>query len=514
MGPCEGEESQSTLRARLGRLRSALVDLADAVEEGAAWQVTDREVLDAIPELARSRALLESVHLRLVREVDQRGVAEASPVATSPEGFLRTACLVGPSQARRDVAAARALAPGEPLAPFAGALAEGRCTRAHVDTAVRCLDRIPQHVLDREGAGEKVAAYLLLATSDASPLDLERACRHLLATLAPERADAFDAESVNRRFLDLATDATGMTVGRFQLDPVTGAALRAALNRWSGPDPTGEAGDGPRRASVPGRGECADGCLPGADGERDRRQPRQRRADALAHLVETALGVAHPRRGERPRVVVHVTPEQLADHRHRASAGPVGLAEVEGGDPIPPWATRRLACDAVLQRIVDSPSAGPLDVGQEERLATLTQRRALAGRDQGCVIPGCGAAPAICDAHHVVHWADGGPTDLANLLLLCPGHHTAVHAGTWAVAIDEAQQVTVTPPRWVDPQRRPRPAWRQRASRLWRDTAPPDRPPNEPDRGTSGDVVDDDDMFGVHEHTWPAGVREATATRT
>jgi hypothetical protein len=34
-----------------------------------------------------------------------------------------------------------------------------------------------------------------------------------------------------------------------------------------------------------------------------------------------------------------------------------------------------------------------------------------------------------CDAHHVVHWADGGPTSLSNLVLLCRPHHRAVHQG-------------------------------------------------------------------------------------
>lgn len=347
------------------------------------------------------------------------------------------------------MAAARATAPGEVLAPFQALLGEGRCTRAHVDAAVRVLDQIPAAVLTRDGAGQEIADYLLLAAQEAGPFDLQRAGRHLLAALAPDPSDRQDSQAVQRRYLDLATDATGMLVGRLQLDPVAGAALRTALQRWSGPES-------------------------GGDGDPDTRQSRQRRADALSHLVETALAVEQPRRGERPRVVVHVTPEQLVDARHRSGRGApggaaaVGMAAVEGGEPIPTWAARRLACDAVLQRLVNSPTEGPLEVGRAQRLATITQRRVLAARDDGCVVPGCDAVPDICDAHHVVHWADGGRTDLHNLLLLCPGHHTAVHAGTWAVEIDASQQVTATPPRWVDPLRRPRPAWRQRAQRARR----------------------------------------------
>lgn len=463
MGDGSDSGASSVLLSAVEDAAAVVARLQALVAEDVAWRSTDREVLSAVGDVARLRSALDAVHLGLVRQVLSRGVAEASPVATSPEGFLRTACLSGPTQARRDVEAARATAPGAVLEPFAGLLAAGRCTREHVDRAVRVMDLVPVAVRERPGAGEQIVDYMLLAASEAAPMDMARAGRHLLAVLADDPDDRVDRQSHQRRFLDIATDDTGMVVGRFQLDPVAGASFRTALQRWSGPES-------------------------GADGERDARQPRQRRADALSALVETALGVEHPRRGERPRVVVHVSPDQLLEAQDRLGA--TGMAEVEGGGPLPRWAARRLACDAVLQRIVVSPTEGPVEVGRSERLATVTQRRALAARDGGCVVPGCGAPPDICDAHHVVHWADGGATDLVNMCLLCPAHHTAVHAGTWAVSIDGQQQVVVTPPRWVDPLRRPRPAWYQRARRLREDIraglpAPP--PDGEVTAVTSGD---------------------------
>lgn len=259
-----------------------------------------------------------------------------------------------------------------------------------------------------------------------------------------------------------------MTVGRFQLDPVAGASLRELLLRWSGPRPAGEASSTPD--ATPGD-PALWGCESKGPGEPDRRQARQRRADALTHVVQVALGVEGPNRGERPRVVVHVTPEQLLAAQAGGSDDDlpgVGLPEVEGAGPIPVWAARRLACDAVVQRLVSSPTEAPLELGRTQRLASLTQRRALAARDGGCVVPGCTAPPQVCDAHHVEHWADGGPTDVANMCLLCPAHHTAVHAGTWGVSVDDEGQVWVTPPPWVDRLRRPRPAWRQRAARTRR----------------------------------------------
>jgi hypothetical protein len=48
-------------------------------------------------------------------------------------------------------------------------------------------------------------------------------------------------------------------------------------------------------------------------------------------------------------------------------------------------------------------------------------------RDGGCTYPGCDAPPQWADGHHLVHWADFGPSDLSNAALLCGRHHTTVH---------------------------------------------------------------------------------------
>ena len=36
-------------------------------------------------------------------------------------------------------------------------------------------------------------------------------------------------------------------------------------------------------------------------------------------------------------------------------------------------------------------------------------------------------------AHHITHWADGGPTALGNLVLLCGHHHRLIHSGPWRI---------------------------------------------------------------------------------
>ena len=75
----------------------------------------------------------------------------------------------------------------------------------------------------------------------------------------------------------------------------------------------------------------------------------------------------------------------------------------------------------------------PLSVGRTARVATWAQRRALAARDKGCIIPGCGIPAEACQAHHVQDWAAGGASDLPNLALLCWAHHRQVDLGMWTI---------------------------------------------------------------------------------
>ncbi len=86
-----------------------------------------------------------------------------------------------------------------------------------------------------------------------------------------------------------------------------------------------------------------------------------------------------------------------------------------------------MACDAQIIPVVLGGDSEPLDLGRARRLFTRGQRLALTLRDKGCSYPGCSIPPTWCDAHHVTHWANGGPTDLSNAALLCPRHHTHVH---------------------------------------------------------------------------------------
>ena len=96
--------------------------------------------------------------------------------------------------------------------------------------------------------------------------------------------------------------------------------------------------------------------------------------------------------------------------------------------PIHPETARRLACDAVRTVVTVAPPADgsaptartvralPLSVGRATRTIPAHLRTALHLRDQGCRFPGCDRPPAWTDGHHIIHWPDGGPTELDNLV--------------------------------------------------------------------------------------------------
>ncbi|MGH9064792.1 MAG: HNH endonuclease signature motif containing protein [Acidimicrobiales bacterium] len=71
--------------------------------------------------------------------------------------------------------------------------------------------------------------------------------------------------------------------------------------------------------------------------------------------------------------------------------------------------------------------------------------RLLRLRDQGCRFPGC-RAKAFVDAHHILPWSSGGPTDMSNIALQCRVHHRAVHEGGWRIEGDPEGELSFIGP--------------------------------------------------------------------
>lgn len=144
--------------------------------------------------------------------------------------------------------------------------------------------------------------------------------------------------------------------------------------------------------------------------------PFPNNVDAFMSLVEAGWDsdVARRPHGQHTNVIVHVNADKPVASLH---LGPL-LTDEE---------RQYLLCDATCEVWLER-HGQPIGVGRTTRTISRRLRRALEHRDRCCVVPGCGATRGL-HAHHVRHWEDGGPTELDNLVLVCPYHHRLHHRG-------------------------------------------------------------------------------------
>lgn len=136
------------------------------------------------------------------------------------------------------------------------------------------------------------------------------------------------------------------------------------------------------------------------------------------------------------------------------SAG-IGAATLDTGETLSPSTSRRLACDADLIPMVLGSHGEILDVGRLQRLVTTVIWLALVVRDRHCTFPGCHRPPIACDAHHIIHWLEGGPTSLHNLALLCRAHHRLIHNTPWEIRLNPIdKKPEFIPPARLDPEQK------------------------------------------------------------
>lgn len=347
--------------------------------------------------------------LLLLAESDVRG-AWAGPGLRSCAHWLSWRVGMDLRTAREQLRVARAL----PTLPrVTAAFGAGRISYAKA----RAITRV---------ATSQTEADLLEVALAGTASHLERVVRLARAAGANAAVAVAARRSVS---WDWAED--GSLLLRTRLPGEQGALFLAALEAFLEPahDPTGhnptghiepQAGSAEQPGPEPGW-EAAQAELVAAASERtpgaavDR--VAARRADALVALAEAARerGPAQLSGSvtERCEVVVHV---------HAESA----TAEIEGGPALPISTAERLACQARVSALITDRRGNPLYLGRRRRLVSHRLLRALRARDQGqCRFPGCTSQRV--DAHHIVPWLAGGPTDISNLVLVCRFHHTLIH---------------------------------------------------------------------------------------
>jgi hypothetical protein len=157
----------------------------------------------------------------------------------------------------------------------------------------------------------------------------------------------------------------------------------------------------------------------------------QRMADALVEVC--GLGEAGGVPSKRTTVVVHADITYLMGGADGVPGA--GGAELDVLGPLSPEVARRLACDARIILSADNEKGHSLQQGTASRNPSPAQRLEIRRRDKGCRFPGC-TYTEFTDVHHVVHWLNGGPTAIPNLVTLCDQHHRAVHELGWKMSGD------------------------------------------------------------------------------
>ncbi|HET9021504.1 MAG TPA: HNH endonuclease [Ornithinibacter sp.] len=210
-------------------------------------------------------------------------------------------------------------------------------------------------------------------------------------------------------------ESADLTEYQLLMTPDQAAALEAAIGTLSAPAPDDETG------------------------ERDLRPAGQRRVEALTEVCRRSsamdAGASGADGAAAAAAAVHVT-IALTDLQARTGCGEV-LGSTATGTLLSPEVLRRISCEADLVPHVLGTAGEDLDLGRVVRLFTRAQRRRLWRRDRGCTYPGCTAPAAWSRAHHVVHWADHGPSDIGNAALLCQRHHTRVHQRRLVAQVNE-----------------------------------------------------------------------------
>ena len=335
-----------------------------------------------------------------------------------------------------------------------------------IDHATRRLDASQR---------DRVVAWIVSWAPRLDPAGLKVAVAAAVERLRPEDAQQREQDAHDERYLAF-TRFRGSVLLEGRLPSLEGEAFAAAVAAYA--ERLRAEGDGlttGQRAADAVTAMTADLT---AGGKVPTRNGAPAHVSVVVPLAEAdRIAAGQPRRPlPLPDLGAHL-PDHVTGHpdHDQSEAGRVsdgmglfGAAVVAGVDTLGDAAARFLLCCAdVSGALVDTSSTlggmlgaaplEPLAVGRASRLATPAQRRALALRDGGCVIPGCDVVAAACQTHHVTDWAAGGVTDTDSLALLCWGHHRQVDLGRWVLS----RTTQPGQPYWtVTPT--PRSAWRRR----------------------------------------------------
>ena len=390
-----------------------MVAAGEAVDglDGELWRAGSAELAVIMAEADRMVAAGEAARVAVLAEAMSRGEIGSGAAALTPVQWVRRhAPSTRAGGAAQVVAVAQAFAvPGK--APVKDAVLSGvlpvRSAAVVLSEAERLLPLLV------EQARPTVLEGLIRIAATEGPRECRRLRPELLAKYGLDGQLQCEQDAA-KRYVALSqpfVDEMGVAEYRLTLDPEGQAVLEAALGPLSAPAPV--------------------------EGERDLRSSDRRRGEALVALVRRGVSAAEKGpRHTKSQLFVTVDLETL---RSGLTGAGRSMGGPQAGTLLAPETVRRLACDATIIPTVMGVAGAVVDLGMDVRLFTAAQIKRLWLRDQHCSYPGCDMPPHWADAHHLVHWADSGPTDISNAALLCERHHTIVHNRRYAgVLVEDA----------------------------------------------------------------------------
>ncbi|MBW3562617.1 MAG: DUF222 domain-containing protein [Actinobacteria bacterium] len=402
----------------LGDLLEQAHELTDRLRAIAPERIHPEGLADALSGLRRVRNRIEAVETSWLSQVRRRKVHRDDGASSAAKW---AADQLGGSQ--RD--ATNQLRTADQIAELpetAGAFADGDITRESASAIGRVLrDARLRKMEDAE-------RRLLEAAREGGPDQVRRTARALKAAADAETVEDDARHKRAQRYAHVWVRQDGMVKLDALLDQDNGEAFYTAYQALF-------------NASFKDDRERRGETSPDGGTSAEERTGRQRGADILGEMARRLLAVGDiPDAAGRPATVLVTIPETSL--RGRLDDGAPAMRFT---GPIPISTARRKACDAGIVPVVLNGRSVPVDIGRATRQPTAAQRRCLLIRD-GARCRMCGRGDRLLIPHHCVHWADGGPTDLDNLVLVCWACHQLVHEGKWAARWHPDNTVTFTHP--------------------------------------------------------------------
>ncbi|MCP3800817.1 HNH endonuclease [Allokutzneria sp. A3M-2-11 16] len=384
--------------------------LTTEIEVNDSYRLSEKDHVVLLKELERISNLLTAVKTDVATHAEERGL-HTSRGCKDLAVLLRSELNIAPAEAHRRKRLVHEL---PKLPTTREAVYTGAISGEHALVISDAIKRIPEEYVG------KADAALAKAARKVNPRDLMVVGKRVRQHVDPDGVYRDEQEAIARRSARMGRDQDGCLHLKAMIDPINGEKIWNFLSALAKPK--------------------------SVNGEKDPRRFEQRLADAFIEAMTMAMSIQDI--PGLPRTLLIIT-MGLDDLEHRTGCG-----ETHTGQPMSADLLRQTACDTTVIPIVLSGEGEPLAYGRERRLASLAQKRALAVRDKGCAFPGCDRPPSWTEAHHVVHWIDGGPTDLNNLVLLCVHHHHVIHDQDWEIVFDHGIPAFI-PPKWIDPDQAP-----------------------------------------------------------